>query len=161
MGLFVLRVKELEEGISNHRFELSRDWLKAEFEGVEGIEPGASNGKAELEATRHGAEVMLRGTVRVGLEVDCVRCLDAFGIEIDIDVDALMVPGKPVKGASQGKTDKERKDAPDEEDDKLGIERYQGEEIVLDGLLRDAILLEIPMSPNCGEDCKGWDALQG
>lgn len=153
MDEYVLRVLELEEGLTSHRFPVRSEWLLGQLEGVNGITAGETEGTIELDVTRRGREVFLKGTVQAELLVQCVRCLENYKFEVDADLEVLMLPGKAqqIQGTGKGENT--------DEDDDLGVERYEGETIVIDGLIRDTILLEVPMNPNCGEQCPGWDRL--
>lgn len=150
---FVLRVRDLDPGVSTRPFELSPSWMEAQTEGLDGIAPSDEPGSVELEVDRHGQEVLLRGTVRATLKVRCVRCLEDVAFPVEAELEALMLPGST--------TAKKKKKADDEdEEDELGVERYLGGEIVLDDLIRDMILLEVPMNPDCGSECPGWERLR-
>ena len=126
--------------------------MRGQLEDLEGIKESSDSGVVELVATKNGREVLLRGTLRAALVVTCVRCLEEFDFPVDVELEVLMLPGRPAP---------RRKDAAQEDDEKdeLGVERYQGDTIVLDGLIRDTLLLEVPMNPSCGESCRGWDHL--
>jgi uncharacterized protein len=158
VGRFVLKVKELESGVSSHRFDLSGDWLRAELGDVDGIGVAADGGRIELVTTKQGQDVLLRGTVTAALRATCVRCLGDFALPIAAEVSVLMVPDQAPKRPGPAF---EGDDDDDDTEDELGVERYLGEEIVLDGLIRDTVLLEIPMNPTCGDACPGWDCLRG
>ena len=149
MAEFVLRVPNLEKGVSTHSFEISGEWLRAQLADLEGIDASGEVGRFSLTTTIRGQEVLLSGEVRATLLVDCVRCLETFEFPIEGDLAVLMVPGPaPVAGE-------------DEEDgEDLGVEHYQGEEIELDELIRDTIVLEVPISPSCGDSCPGWEHLK-
>ncbi len=65
-------------------------------------------------------------------------------------------PSSPKARAGKGKWHREEGEdiyefSPDEAD----ADTYTGDEIVLDGFLREAILLEIPIFPLCSEECPG------
>lgn len=152
MGRFVINVHEIEDGVSDHRFDVPVDWLAGQLADCEGIAAGETPGSIELTATKRGRKVMLAGSVRATLSVTCVRCLGNFEDAVEPEVEVLMVPVSSVAPAGE-------KDGEKEEDD-LGIERYQGDQIVIDDLIRDSLILEVPMNPNCGDGCPGWDHLR-
>ncbi len=158
MDRFVLRVRELDDGVSDHTFELPSDWLGAQLTEAKGIGAQDGAGQIELTVTKQGREVLLRGTIRTILVVTCVRCLEEFDFPVDVALEVLMLPGRQVRRGGAGRSKENERG--DEKDD-LGVEQYLGDEIVLDELVRDTILLEVPMNPNCGESCTGWDYLRG
>ena len=153
MDQFVLKVPDLDEGLSRRSYELSAPWLDGQLANCDGIGAFGSTGKLDLDITRRGGQVLLRGRIFATLAVRCVRCLGDYEFPVDAEVDVLMLPGR---GPATKPTAKD--DVEGDEDD-LGVERYEGEQIVLDDLLRDMILLEVPMNPNCGDGCPGWDHL--
>jgi len=60
-------------------------------------------------------------------------------------------------GGGKGKRPPKEKDLPEYEfaSEEADIDTYDGETVVLDDLVREAILLEIPIFPLCSEDCTG------
>jgi uncharacterized protein len=160
VGRFVLKVKELESGVSSHRFDLSADWLRTELSGVEGIGVADEGGRLSIATTKHGTEVLVRGTVMAALTATCVRCLGDFALQIEAEVSVLMLPAQAPRRPGPARDDDDD-EADEADEDELGVERYQGEVIELDGLIRDSILLDIPMNPVCGATCPGWDGLAG
>ena len=74
------------------------------------------------------------GTVRVAWEGACRRCLDPIDGETEADVTAEVFERRPTEG-----------------------ETYPlvGEQIDLEPLVRDAVLLALPLAPLCGDDCRG------
>jgi len=138
----------MDEGISEYLFDISPEWFGHELEGCEGINAGQEPGAVDLFATKHGREVLIQGRVRASVEITCVRCLRPFQKNIGAEVDVLMLPGNPATNDQH------------EDEDDLGVERYRGDHIHLDELIRDSLVLEIPMNPNCGDDCPGWDYLE-
>jgi uncharacterized protein len=90
--------------------------------------------------------VLVTGTVRAGIQGECVRCLDGVVDDIELDAQELYhYPSddraRPVQPAG---------DAEDEE-----ISRVEGDYIDLEPLLRDAIVLALPLQPVCRDDCPG------
>jgi uncharacterized protein len=151
---FVLHVHELQDGVSSHSFEVSGEWLREQLADLQGISANGDTGSITLSSTKRGREVLLKGEVKAILQVDCVRCVETFELPIEGDIEVLMAPG-PAK--EPDKVDEDE----DEDEDDLGIEHYEGEEIALDELIRDTLLLEVPISPSCGDNCPGWEHLIG
>jgi len=74
------------------------------------------------------------GTVRVAWQGACRRCLDPVEGEAEAEVHAEVFEHDPTEG-----------------------ETYPlvGEQIDLEPLVRDAVLLALPLAPLCGDDCQG------
>jgi uncharacterized protein len=146
---FTLDVRDMPDGVSEHGFEVRPAWLDEQLSDIEGIGAAEAPGKVVLEATKQGKQVLLHGTVEAPLKLTCVRCLGAFDASAQAQVSVIMRPRRPAeakKGEELGL-------------DELNEESYQGDVITLDELVRDLLLLEVPVNPRCGESCPGWDSL--
>jgi uncharacterized protein len=103
-----------------------------------------------LEAVMEG--VLVTGTVTAATEGECGRCLRPVADEVLADVQELYVyEDQPVA----------------DEDAEEAAGRLDGDLIDLEPVVRDAVVLELPLSPLCREDCPGlcpvcgaqWDEL--
>jgi uncharacterized metal-binding protein YceD (DUF177 family) len=90
--------------------------------------------------------VVFSGSMSVRLEGPCSRCLGAVPYQVDVPLQLTYVPPthEPVAGE-----DGELRD------DDLGVAVYQGREIDLGSLVRDELLLQLPMQPLCAASCAG------
>lgn len=86
-----------------------------------------------LEAVMEG--VLVTGTARAPLSGECSRCLDPLTSEIEVDFQELFFYTAEDAG----------------EDDLL----LHGELLDLEPIFRDAVVLALPLSPVCGDDCPG------
>jgi uncharacterized protein len=90
-----------------------------------------------LEAVMEG--VLVTGTAHVGLEGECVRCLEPISDEVEVRFQELYVyDDKDVD--------------PDEE---IEVSTLQDDLLDLEPLLRDAVVLALPFQPLCQDDCPG------
>ena len=89
-----------------------------------------------LEAVMDG--VLVTGTATAGLEGECVRCLDPIHREVEADFQELYLY--------------DDQDVIDEDDD---VSKLEGDLLDLEPLLRDAVVLELPLQPVCVDDCPG------
>lgn len=105
--------------------------------------PLAVDGQAELNRTLD--EIRLKGNLRVTLEADCDRCLDPVSYPINASFDLLYLPaddeGQP------GETGLSDEDAE--------VAFYQGAGLELDEVVREQLLLALPMHWLCRTDCRG------
>jgi uncharacterized protein len=90
-----------------------------------------------LEAVLEG--VLVTGTATVPLEGECARCLDPIASSFEADFQELFVYPDTRSGGNA-------------EDDEL---RLEDDLIDLEPVLRDAVLLALPLSPLCRDDCPG------
>jgi uncharacterized protein len=103
-----------------------------------------------LESVMEG--VLVSGEVTVPLVGSCARCLEPIEETLDLDVQELF--------AYEGSTTEETSD----EDE---VRLVEGERIDLEPMVRDAVVLSLPLAPVCDEDCAGlcaecgqrWDDL--
>jgi uncharacterized protein len=112
--------------------------------------PLESAGRAELVEEHHGKhrvvkDIRLRGKLSVELELQCARCLEPVERKIARDFELLYRP----LGADAGRDELSVTDAEAE------IGYYQGEGILLEDVLREQVLLALPLKVTCREDCKG------
>ncbi len=107
----------------------------------------------DLEAEARGPDVVVSGGVQAKWVGACRRCLGNVGGDIDLRVQEVLSAGSNVvarhDSRSSGGTGRvgESGDAYP-----LG-----GDEADLEPVVRDAVLLALPLSPLCVEDCPGPD----
>ena len=94
-----------------------------------------------LESVMEG--VLVSGTVQADVTGECSRCLESFTDHIDVDLTELYAYPDSV-------TD----DTADEDE----VSRIVDERIDLEPAVRDAVLLELPVTPLCRDDCPGVES---
>jgi uncharacterized protein len=98
-----------------------------------------------LESVMEG--VLVTGTARARLEGECVRCLEPLEQECEADYQELFsYPDADDRSRHADTGD----DAEDEETPEL-----EGDFFDLEPVLRDAVVLSLPLQPVCREDCPG------
>ena len=106
-----------------------------------------TDGSLDVRVSKSGNDVVVRGHLIADLTVPCARCLDPVALHLEHPVTALMVPASELKLGKDDEADM----APED----LDVLTYSGDIVALDDLVRDELLLEIPMIPLCSEDCPG------
>ena len=98
-----------------------------------------------LDLDRRGDEIWIRGRIHVIILQQCSRCLVDFSqiLELDFEVFCARVQNPRV----------ESHPALDEEDG--GVHYHDGKVLSIDGEIREAVILGLPMRPLCKEDCAG------
>ncbi len=89
-----------------------------------------------LHATRTGQGVYLRGKLTAEAPAECVRCLDEFPQTLTAEIDELFV-------------------YPPQEDVEAELTISEDAILDLNPILRELIILDIPIQPVCREGCKG------
>lgn len=90
------------------------------------------------------SEVRVKGHVAVLMEAECDRCLELAEFPIDADFELYYRP--VAEGYGEEK-------AIDEDEAEMGF--YEGDGVELNDVLREFVLLTLPMQRVCSEDCKG------
>jgi uncharacterized protein len=116
--------------------------------GVELLEQEAS-ARFTAFATRQGDDtVLLRGSLEGQVWTACSRCLGPAAV-VSKEPDLLLTFVPPEKMADQGEAEVEL------EDDDLGVSCHDGERIDLSAIVREHLLLALPIAPLCSEACEG------
>lgn len=127
--------------------DITDEGLDLEFE--ETFEPDPfkplSPVKASLHVDKFGSEVFVKGMVRAALELECGRCLKPFSYEADLEVDVVYRPVSELEGEEKHEI----------KDDELDTGFYEGDELEIQDLLKEQIILSIPIKPLCSESCRG------
>jgi uncharacterized protein len=154
---FVVRVHDLDVGGRNVQFELTPAWLRGALEGAE-IQPTATTGVLDAHLIQTGNEVLVQGQIDVELTIPCARCLGPVLLRPHIELSLLLFPAASAgaeRARRPGTRGKVSEDATEFEAEDADTDTYDGEEVVLDRYVREAILLESPIFPLCSEACEG------
>ena len=113
--------------------------------------PLKSDGRATLVEEHHGhrgkiLDIRVAGKLLTALEMDCARCLEPVQREVDREFDLLYRP----LGVDAGEHEKGVTSAAEAD-----VGYYEGDGILLEDVLREQMILALPMRTVCREDCKG------
>lgn len=90
-------------------------------------------------------DIRLVAAFSTGIELDCARCLEPVRYDIDRDFDLLYRP----QGVDAGHEELSVTDAEAE------ISYYSGDGLLLEDVLREQVLLSLPLKALCQDQCKG------
>lgn len=112
--------------------------------------PLHATGRAQLVEEHRGKretikDIRLNGELRTSVELPCARCLEAVAQGVERSFDLLYRP----LGVDAGKEELSVTGAEAE------IGYYQGGGVLLEDVLREQVLLALPLKVTCREDCKG------
>src|SRR5262245_24080749 len=131
--------------------DLPPAWLEEELAdaNLRGTEPA----HVSVRLSRSGTDIVVRGRIRADLTTPCARCLNPAPVHIDAELSLLLKPAtaEAKKANSSAQKEVEYEFAAEDAD----LDTYDGETVVLDPFLREAILLEVPNFPLCSEACPG------
>jgi len=136
-------VKELE--VQNVRFQLDVPAGEIEYDGkLTQASPLHATGTAQLLSGTLG-EIRIRGQLEVTMSALCDRCLETASVPVSKQFDLVYMPSD--EGESNGEAEIEE----------AGIEvgYYEGAGLTLNEVLREVVLLALPMQVVCSEACKG------
>ncbi|MCL4502863.1 MAG: DUF177 domain-containing protein [Deltaproteobacteria bacterium] len=125
--------------------DLGPEWFEQWREEDPGLEfsTAAIHGKVNL--SKHGNDILVRGHLAGELGLACSRCLEPFSAPVEADFDLLLVPAPTGEG-------------PEEEElsaQELDVDFYTGETVDLEAIIREQIILMLPLKPLCAAICKG------
>jgi uncharacterized protein len=109
-----------------------------------------TSGRADLVEEHHGKhktlqDIRLKGDLSTRLQISCARCLEPVMQDVARSFDLLYRP----QGSDAGHAELSVTDAEAE------IGYYTGKGVELEDVLREQILLALPLRTLCREDCKG------
>jgi uncharacterized protein len=139
-----LSVKELE--LRKVRFEVSfaPGQLDLLDPGVKLAQSLIVRGSAELAGPL--ADIRVRGHIQGELDCECDRCLESFPFRLDGDFDLSY---SPVEGEADGPAEREI----DRTEAEAGY--YEGAGLELAEVIREQVLLWLPMQRSCRPECRG------
>jgi uncharacterized protein len=145
---FSIAARDLDAAGKAVRFVVRAAWIRGALEGTN-VDAAGPDGELDVRASKSGTDVVVHGTLTAELTVPCARCLEPAQIAVNEPISALVVPSAALRDSSGAAEDDEM--APDQAD----MIPYDGETVVLDELVRDELLLGVPMIPLCSEGCPG------
>ncbi|XXX82154.1 DUF177 domain-containing protein [Sorangium sp. So ce134] len=145
---------------------LPTEWLNAELADADLT--GRAPGHLSARLSRTGNEIVVRGRVKAPVATPCARCLSPAALDIDAELSLLLRPAPKAEAHGHG----HRRDDPGRNGaakagakakepeyeftaEEADVDTYDGETVVLDPFIREAILLEMPNFPLCSEACPG------
>ncbi|MCC6419815.1 MAG: DUF177 domain-containing protein [Gemmataceae bacterium] len=139
-----LSIKEME--LRKVRFDetLPPGGIDFSGEALVQVSPLHAVGTAEMLKNTEG-EVRIVGRYSVEMESECDRCLGRARFPLDAPFDLFYRPASVIA--------RDEEVAIDEGEAEIGF--YEGGGIELEDILREQVLLALPMQRVCGEACRG------
>lgn len=101
--------------------------------------------KGNLSVNKVGQELIIEGEITTKAEFECSRCLKNYTDEICVPVAVIYHPLEELK--AEGKYEIK--------DDELDMGFYAADEFDLLELIKEQLVLNVPMKLLCSEECKG------
>jgi uncharacterized protein len=140
-----INLKAIPETGLEVAIDLGPEWFDRWREADPGLEFADARITGLVHLSKHGQDILVRGNLAGQIKLACSRCLEAFTAPAAIEFDLLQVPAP---------TGVRAQDVELSEDD-LDLDYYTGENVDLESLLREQIILMMPLKPLCDEACKG------
>jgi uncharacterized protein len=161
----IVLLADLEKGPKDRKWVLDQKWLDDALRDTEATSRGPGSFDATI--TKNGVRVIVRGHVTAPLSMPCARTLDPVDVDVDSELLLVLAPARDVGGtpahkssrkkaaqrpleaahrghrAEVGHVTKDREISAEEAAEDV----YSGTEVVLDGFVREYIILELPMVP--------------
>jgi uncharacterized metal-binding protein YceD (DUF177 family) len=145
-------VRDLDASGKDYVFVLDEAWYTETLAGT-GVQGDLSQGpgRVEVHAQINGSEILVHGRASARFLVECGRCLKGLPLAVSCDLAALYAEGVAPEESEEDLEDIDP-DAPDRE-------FYKGDSLAIDALVRDYLLLELPMQASCeaGWSCPNLD----
>lgn len=154
---FVVPIIELEQGPKQVSWPLPLGWLRQVFEDTDAVPDG--DGNLDVELTKNGREVLVRGAARARVLVPDARTLDPVAVDLEPEIFLMLSPASPPeaarprrarRGRSEGgrapaKRGRNWAEDPTLDDQTAAGDVYPDDRVVLDGFVREFLLLDLPM----------------
>lgn len=150
-----LKFRLEEVPLEGRAFEgvLEEDAVRDAVRGLAGNLGYRTNGPATIEGSVYrtsGTDVFVKGTLQVSVQFDCARCLERRTLNARTVVDHMLIKREKPKVPSEDNELLVSDDLLDEPD----IEGYDGDRVDLTDLIREDVVLAMPMNPTC-DDVEG------
>lgn len=139
-----VKVSGLKEGTNSIRFEMSPE--DVDIKPLHGCELTLTRDViAELELLKQGSRVYISGKVDFQTEMTCSVCAEPFRKESTESLYVEFERGLPSAAGNIHELG----------EDDLIRSYYSNDELSIMPVIRDTILLSIPIAPQCRPECKG------
>ncbi|MGZ5957678.1 MAG: YceD family protein [Myxococcaceae bacterium] len=102
-----------------------------------------------------GSGVLLRGSTEVAVSTPCRRCLADVHLRLPISFTLNLISRAALAHGAGGEDDEAAERAGTFDLERADEELFDGRTIDVDPLVREQVLLALPMQASCREDCKG------
>jgi uncharacterized protein len=143
---FVVKLREIPpEGLAK-TLDLRGEWAEHALQGTDAELEPRSDLHADVELQKAHADVLARGKLVGVLTVPCSRCLTPAAVLVNAPFEMTFVPaGAEPEAGGEIEVTEELAD----------LSTYENDEVDLEEMLREELLLALPMTALCTEACKG------
>lgn len=139
---FRIKIAEIGETELELERPIERAWFEEALAGVDLCLVEGAPATATLHLAKSGRDVVVRGELSGSAVTSCARCLEDAAVDLTTEFDVLF-------RGDRGKQDD------DDEDALLDVALHDGVVVDVSDPIREYIILSIPITPLCREDCRG------
>ena len=140
-----IAIKAIPETGLERSLDLGPEWFSRWREEDPGLEFSTAQIKGTVRLEKHGWDILVRGKLQGHLQLSCSRCLESYEAPVAGEFDLLLAPAPGRLGAGE-----EELSAAD-----LDLDYYSGDILDLEAIIREQIILLVPLKPLCAEECRG------
>ena len=146
-------IKEIpEEGMQLHLDSKKDGWFRqAISDSLSDLYKTGDKGEGEFELLRIGVNVDCSGVVDCDCHPTCCRCLKVFPSHMEVPIHLTLAP----LYESERQLKLEQKDEVALVKDDLEFSYYEGDDFNLGGIIREQVILALPLQTLCKKNCKG------
>jgi uncharacterized metal-binding protein YceD (DUF177 family) len=154
--LLVVPIADLEQGPKSVEWALGETWLARALEGTDAKPVGP--GRFEARLTKTGKEVLVQGQAQATVTVPDARTLEPVELGLECEICLMLAPAPTNVGPKRGRQPRKGPEKagdkpasrgwtkdPELSAEEAGRDTYSGDDVVLDGFVREFLLLELPM----------------
>ncbi|GMT46551.1 MAG: hypothetical protein IEMM0007_0117 [bacterium] len=134
-------MKIIVSGIEEHGIDLNFSERLSRNSLLESIGPV----NAHLRIDRRGEEIRIEGNIQGRVALQCSRCLVNFRKELSLNINLLYHPAAEVANEETYEVSR----------DEINIGFYSNDELDITQVIREQLILNLPMKALCDETCKG------
>lgn len=140
-----ISIKAIPETGKDVNLDLGPEWFERWREEDPGLEFSQAAIRGAVNLSKHGHDILVRGRLEGELGLSCGRCLEPFTTPVETDFDLLLVPAPQGQGLEEEELSAQE----------LDVDFYTDETVDLEAIIREQIILMMPLKPLCREDCRG------
>jgi uncharacterized protein len=144
------RIRDLENGDKDISLSLSGEQLTDALHDL-GVDLQRSAATVTAQLIKLGNTVQCNGSVGGALTLQCQRCLEPAQLPLDVKLHTIYTEGPGTAAASlDGEAVADETDVED-----VDYAHHDGDIVDLWPLLREELILSLPLTVLCREDCRG------
>lgn len=151
----VVKVEEIQAAGLELKEAISPTLLAEALEGSVGFRFKQST-PLSASFKKLSGRIYLKGQFDATVVAPCKRCLKEVELQVPVKFELNLVPEAAASGDdSEGDDDGKAERAGSFQLDQVDAEPFNGKEIDLDPIVREQVLLALPVSVVCKDDCRG------